>query len=75
MLDVLVVTADKVVFEGKAERVIVPGNEGVFEIQRFHHPIISLLLPGNMLVDDTPIPIERGVVSVDQDTVTAVVEG
>lgn len=75
MLEVLVVTADKVVFEGKANRVIVPGTEGVFEIQRFHHPIVSLLLPGNMLIDDHAIPIERGVVSVDQDMVTAVVEG
>jgi F-type H+-transporting ATPase subunit epsilon len=74
MLDVVIVTPQQVLFSGQASQVILPGAEGVFEVLPFHRPIVSLLLPGIVLIDERPIPIGRGVVKVAFDSVTAIVE-
>jgi len=74
MLDVVIVTPQRVLFSGQAGQVIVPGAQGVFEILPFHRPIVSLLLPGLVVVDDQAIPISRGVIKVAFNAVTAIVE-
>ena len=73
-LDVLITSAEQVLFEGTARSLIVPGESGTFEVLPLHRPIVSRLLSGVILVDDRPLPIQRGVVRVADDVVTMVVE-
>ena len=74
MLEMLIVSPGDVLFRGQARRVILPGEQGVMEILPFHRPLVSRLLPGVIVVDDAMVPIERGVVKVDHDLLTVIVE-
>lgn len=74
LLNVSVLNLSKVLFEGQAQKVIVSGEEGVFEIQSFHKRLISRLITGSVIVDEQSIPIRRGIVKVDQNNVTIIVE-
>jgi F0F1-type ATP synthase epsilon subunit len=73
-LDVTIITQVKVIYEGKAGRVIVPGDAGVFEVLPFHKRILSRLLKGRIDVDGKSFPILRGVIKVDRNHLVAVVE-
>ena len=73
-LRVRVVSPDQLLFDGRARQVSVPGEAGVFEIHPFHRPIVSRLLPGMLLIDGQSVPILRGVVKVEFDSVTAIIE-
>ena len=74
MLQVTIVSPQEIIFKGEARLVIVPGEQGIFEVGPFHRPLISLLLPGRIVVDEQAFDIQRGVVKVVSDTVTALVE-
>ena len=74
MLQATVLSPQEVLFSGRAQRVILPGEEGVFEVCPFHKPIISRLLSGFIIVDAQTFSIQRGVVHVAQDVLTAIVE-
>ena len=74
LLDVCVLNPKEIIFEGKAGRVLLPGEQGVFEILPFHKPLISLLVSGSVVVDTRDISIKRGIVKVDSNKVTAIVE-
>ena len=74
LLDVTLITPKKVLFEGQASHVVFPGEGGVFEICPFHKPFVSRLLQGTALVDDQLFKIEHGVVKVEQNVITALVE-
>ncbi|HNW39412.1 MAG TPA: hypothetical protein PL125_04650 [Candidatus Omnitrophota bacterium] len=74
LLNVSILNLSKVLFEGQAGRVILPGEEGVFEILPFHKRIMSRLITGAVIVDQQSIPIRRGVVKADQNTVTIILE-
>ena len=73
-LDVTVISSGKVFYEGRAQSVIVPGEEGVFQIHPFHKAIVSRLLPGMVYVDGESFPILHGIVRSDQNKVTALIE-
>ncbi|MBU1061698.1 MAG: hypothetical protein KJ957_01520 [Candidatus Omnitrophica bacterium] len=73
-LDVDVLTPRKIIFKGKAQSVIVPGEQGVFEIIPFHKRILSRLISGALFIDEERFNIQRGIVKVDQNKVTIVVE-
>lgn len=74
MLRVYIVSHRGVVFDGAAQHVILPGEAGVFEVQGFHRPMMSRLLPGQIIVDGKLLPIRRGVAQVLRNRVTAIVE-
>jgi F0F1-type ATP synthase epsilon subunit len=74
LLNVSVLNLSKVVFEGQAQRVVVSGEEGVFEILPFHKRIISRLITGSVVVDEQSIPIRRGIVKADQNAITIIIE-
>lgn len=74
MLDVTILTPQEVLFQGRAGRVILPGEVGTFEVGQFHRPLVSRLLPGFLIVDDKSVLIRRGVVKVEKDRVTSIVE-
>jgi F-type H+-transporting ATPase subunit epsilon len=74
LLEVSVINPREVIFEGQAKSVIVPGEEGVFEVLPFHKRILSRLLSGVIFVDDKNFPVNRGIIKVDQGKVTIIVE-
>ena len=74
LLEVAIVTPHGILFDGKAHSVILPGEQGVFEILLNHKPILSRLFTGQMIVDDRAVPIRRGVVRVAKNQILAVVE-
>jgi F0F1-type ATP synthase epsilon subunit len=74
MLEVVIANPHKILFQGQAKSVIFPGDAGVFEIWPFHKRLMSRLIQGNIHVDGHVFPILRGVVKVDRNSVTVVVE-
>ncbi|MBU1998115.1 MAG: hypothetical protein KKE64_01310 [Candidatus Omnitrophica bacterium] len=74
MLEVLLVTTDKVLYEGKARSVIVPGEEGVFEVLTYHKPIMSRLITGRVFIDNSDFKIRRGIIGVGRNKATLIVE-
>jgi F0F1-type ATP synthase, epsilon subunit (mitochondrial delta subunit) len=74
LLDVKILNPKEVIFEGQAKAVIVPGEQGIFEILPFHKPILSRLFSGNIYVDDTAYPVRRGVIKVSSNKVTIILE-
>lgn len=74
MLDVVVLSLEKVHFRGKASSLICPGEQGTFEIAPFHRPFTSCLLSGDLRVGDRVFPIRRGVVRVEKNAVLCIVD-
>ena len=74
MLEVVVATPGKVIFEGKAKSLVLPGEQGVFEVLSFHKPIISRLISGRLMVDDQAFLIRRGIVGINANQATIIVE-
>ena len=74
-MDITIVSLQEVLFQGSARQIIFPGEQGMFEVLPMHRPIVSLLLPGTIVIDEQQVlPIERGVVKVAFDQITAIVE-
>ncbi len=74
LLDVTVLSPREIIFEGKASSVVVPGEQGVFEILPFHKRIISRLISGILLINGQGLPIRRGIVKVNKNQVTIILE-
>ena len=74
MLQVLLLSPQEPLFTGQAQRVICPGEQGVFEVAPFHRPLVSRLIAGSIVVDAQAFAIQRGVIKVDRDVVTALIE-
>lgn len=74
MVTVTLLSCHDVLFEGQAQHVVLPGEQGVFEVWPFHHPLVSRLLPGVIVVDERLFPIRRGVVHVTHSAVKALIE-
>jgi F-type H+-transporting ATPase subunit epsilon len=74
MQDVVVVSLDKILFEGKASSVLLPGEQGVFEVLDYHKPLVSRLVKGNVIVDQNVFAIRRGMVGVQSNKTTIIME-
>lgn len=75
MLKVKFSTPGKVLFEGEAQSLVVPGERGVFEILMYHKPLLTRLIPGEVTVDGKKsFKILRGILRVRSNEVTAIVE-
>ena len=72
--DVLIATLDRVVFEGKARSLILPGENGTFEVLPYHKKLLSRLKEGPLVLDGSTFPIKRGVAKVSPTEVTVIVE-
>ena len=73
-MDIALLSPKAVLFEGKAESVIVPGEEGVFEVLPFHKRAMSRLIYGTIFIEEKSYLIERGIIMVDQNKVTIIAE-
>ena len=73
-IHIVITSAERVVFDGTAQSVVFPGEQGTFEVLPLHRPLVSRLQPGAIVADGRAVPIRRGVVRVADDDITAVVE-
>lgn len=75
MLHVIVTSPERVLFDGSARSVIFPGEQGTFEVQMLHRPLVTRLVRGVIVIDEKQaMAIRRGLVRVGEDEVTAAVE-
>ena len=74
VLNVMMLTPDRVIFEGRAASLVLPGERGVFEILPHHKPLLSRLLEGRIFIGSKDFPIRRGVMRVSLNKVVIVVE-
>ena len=78
MLQLKIVSPEKVEYDGAAERILVPGTMGQFEILNDHAPIISTLQKGTVEYVNkegkTSLEIQSGFVEVQKNKVSLCVE-
>ena len=78
MLQLRIVSPEKIEFDGVIESVIVPGTMGQFEILNDHTPIISTLQKGMVEYTTkegkTSLEIQGGFVEVQKNVVSLCVE-
>ena len=79
MLQLKIVSPERIEFEGEVESVLVPGTLGQFEILTNHAPIISSLDKGKVVYalpggEKKPLEICGGFVEVQKNVVSLCVE-
>lgn len=78
MLQLKIVSPEKIEFSGAVESVLVPGTMGQFEILQDHAPIISTLQGGTVEYTTadgkTTLDIQGGFVEVQKNVVSLCVE-
>ena len=78
MLQLKIVSPEKVEYDGAAERILVPGTMGQFEILNDHAPIISTLQKGTVEYVNkegkASLEIQGGFVEVQKNQVSLCVE-
>ena len=78
MLQLKIVSPEKVEYDGAAERILVPGTMGQFEILNDHAPIISTLQKGTVEYFNregkSSLEIQGGFVEVQKNQVSLCVE-
>ena len=78
MLQLKIVSPEKVEYDGAAERILVAGTMGQFEILNDHAPIISTLQKGTVEYVNkegkTSLEIQGGFVEVQKNKVSLCVE-
>ena len=75
LLEVTMLNSQDVLFEGMARSVIVPGEQGTFEVLPFHKRLLSRLVMGDVQIDESVFSIHRGVIKVNQNKVSIIAEG
>jgi len=73
-MDVTVLTPKEIIFKEKARSVILPGEQGVFEILPFHKHFLSRLVKGKIYIDGHFISILRGIARIEKNEATIIVE-
>jgi F-type H+-transporting ATPase subunit epsilon len=71
----IILTPARILYEGEAWSVFVPGTEGEFEIMNNHKPVMSLLRPGQIILDwKKTVPLKKGIVKAFRNEVVALIE-
>lgn len=73
MLRVLLCRAASVLFEGAADCVVLPSEEGEVSVFDFHAPMLCALGAGDVQIDDARIAVHRGIARVSKGQVTILV--
>jgi len=74
MIQVSIINQAQIIFEGVANNVVLPGDYGEFEIMQFHWPIISILIKGEIIIDNMGFPISKGIARFGEEKLVALVE-
>lgn len=70
MLRVTLFRDNQQLFEGSATRVVLPGTEGELAMLSAHAPMLCVLAHGTVQIDETRVPIRRGIARVWRNIVT-----
>ena len=74
-MQVTILNPKHVLFEGEAKSIFLPGDMAEFELLDHHAPIVSILRPGQVVIDGSRgIPIKRGMVKFDNNECMILVE-
>ena len=73
MLRVLLCRGSKPVYEGTANRVVLPSEEGEVSVFDFHAPMLCALGDGEVQIDEARILVHGGIARVSKNTVTILV--
>lgn len=78
-MDVTILTPDKKLFEGTAERISAPGTDGEFEVLANHAPMVSSLGLGVVVVttsarETTQVEISGGFIEVLDNKISLMVQ-
>lgn len=74
-MKVTILNPKHVIFDGEAKSVFLPGDMAEFELLDHHVPIVSLLKPGNVIVDwKTKVPIKQGMVKFSNNECMILIE-
>ncbi len=69
-----IISAEKILFEGEATMVTLPGEKGRFTVLPHHASLISTLMLGKIVYridgNDQAIDIDGGIADVDRDVVS-----
>ena len=74
MINVAIINQAQVIFNGVANKVVLPGDFGEFEVLQFHWPIVSLLKKGEIIIDDMGFPVSKGIARFGEGELVALVE-
>jgi len=74
VIEVSVLNQAQIIFNGVAKSVILPGDDGEFEVLPFHWPIVSILRKGEIIIDEMGFPISKGIARFADDKLVALVE-
>lgn len=79
MMQLKIVSPEKILFDGEVEKVVVPGAMGEFEILDHHAPIISSLEKGRVIyksprIGEAQLEILGGFVEVQKNEIRLCVE-
>ncbi|TSC58533.1 MAG: F-type H+-transporting ATPase subunit epsilon [Candidatus Peregrinibacteria bacterium Greene0416_19] len=78
MLKLEIITPDGPVFEGDADSISLPTPDGEITVLPHHIPLMSIVVPGSMLVrrgsEELIFAVTRGVIEVDGTTVRVLAE-
>jgi len=78
MLELRIVSPERIEYDGQVESVLVPGSMGQFEILQDHAPIISTLQNGEVVYTTkegrVSLSIQGGFVEVQKNVVSLCVE-
>ena len=72
--NVRIATPERMIFEGKARSLMVPGERGTFSVMPYHKRLLSRLVRGTLSLDGSEFKIKRGVAKVGLNDVTVIVE-
>jgi F0F1-type ATP synthase epsilon subunit len=72
MLRVELYRGHRCVFEGPAESVVMPGEDGELSVLTFHAPMVCAVVPGSVRIDDRRMPVGLGIARVANNCVTIV---
>ena len=74
-MKVTILNPKHVIYDGEAASVFLPGDLAEFELLDWHVPIVSLLRPGQVVLDwEKTIPVKRGMVKFDNNECMILVE-
>lgn len=75
MFKATILTPERILFQGDAWSIFLPGDTGEFEILDLHKPITSLLKEGSIFVDwKIDLPIRAGAIKMVANQFVAIVE-
>ncbi len=74
-MKITILTPARILYEGEAWSVFLPGTECEFEIMNNHKPIMSLLKEGQIILDwEKTVSLKRGIVKSFRNEVVALIQ-